>query len=398
MKRFILIHYGEIGLKKANKDYFVKKLCRCIKMRLEQRFRETFFVRHTLGRILVDLPGNFSDKLEGEYVEIVSKIFSIKNFKFVFSGSLKIFKLGEQICDNIPKFVFEGNGRPKNFRLKVKRSMNLPFTSQQAEQELGAFLLNKGINLKVKLKDPEFVVDVEYFNNYGYFSFNTYKGLGGMPSNSQGKLISLISSGIDSPVASYRMMRRGARIIFVHFHGYPYTDKAEMEQTKELVEMLSGYQFDTKLYLVPLGKIQKKIAANLDIPAKIRTVLYRRMMIRIAEKIAKKERAKGLVTGDNFGQVASQTPENMFAIHEASTIPVFQPLIGYDKEEIIEIAEEIGTFEISKLPCKDSCSMFMPKHPELKANVYDLRKIEDLLPHDEWIEDVLSDSEVIVIK
>jgi thiamine biosynthesis protein ThiI len=383
MKRFILIHYGEIGLKKANKDYFVKKLRRALKVRLEKRFRKTFSVLHVLGRFLVSLPERFDEE---KYAEVIEKIFGIKNFMFVYVGEIDLEKLGKQIWRKYDAKRFVD---AETFCVRVKRSMVLPFKSIEAERELGAILIKNGIDKKVKLKDPDLRVDVEFFNNNGYFAFKKYLGRGGLSPNSQGKLVALISAGIDSPVAAYKMMRRGARVIFVHFHGYPYTDKDEMNQVKELVEILSEYQFDTKLYLIPFGKIQKKIATNLDVPAKVRTVLYRRLMLRIAERIAKKEKAKGLITGDNFGQVASQTPENMFAIHEASSIPVFQPLIGYDKEEIIGIARKIGTYEISKLPCKDSCSMFMPRHPELKANVYDLKRYEEGLPVEEWIEKAL---------
>lgn len=388
MKRVLIVHYGEIGLKGANKEYFVKKLRRSMKMRLEQRFRKTFSIKYTLGRLLIALPEKFKEE---EYVDVLRKIFGIKNFKFTYVGSTKIDKLGAQAWENLPKF----ESKPNDFRIKIKRSMNLPYKSAEAEREIGALMLNNGIDMKVKLKNPEFIVDIELFNDIGYFSYNTYKGQAGMPSNSQGKLVSLISSGIDSPVASFQMMRRGARVIFVHFHGYPYTDKDEMHQSKEIVEILSGYQFDTKMYLIPFGEIQKKIAVNSDVPAKIRTVLYRRLMLRIAESIAKKERAKGLITGDNYGQVASQTSENMFAIHEATSIPLFHPLISLDKEDIIKIAEKIGTFDISKLPCKDSCSMFMPKHPELKANIYDLHKIEEHLPIDDWIVSAIEEGEVI---
>lgn len=391
MKRSLIIHYGEIGLKGANQEYFVKKLRRALKMRLEKRFRKTFTIKYTLGRLLVDLPKSFNEE---KYAEILKKIFGIKNFKFVHVGSLKIKKVGEQIWENMPKF----RERPVNFRVKVKRSMKMGKKSFEMERDIGASVIKNGIDMKVKLKNPEFTIDVEFFNNHGYFSYKTYGGQGGMSCNSQGKLVSLISAGIDSPVASFQMMKRGARVIFVHFHGYPYTDKEEMEQTKEIVEILSKYQFDTKLYLIPFGKLQKAIATNLNIPAKPRTVLYRRMMLRIAEAIAKKDRAKGLITGDNFGQVASQTPENMFAIHDASTIPIFQPLIGYDKEDIIQLSEKIGTFPISKLPCKDSCSMFMPKHPELKANIYDMKRYEEILPISDWTEKALKESEIIIFK
>ncbi|MFH1284393.1 MAG: tRNA uracil 4-sulfurtransferase ThiI [Candidatus Peregrinibacteria bacterium] len=396
MKRYIIVHYGEIGLKKSNTDYFVGKLKERIKSVLQKNFRKTFPIRYTLGRLLVDIPDDFdSEKDEKKYADILFKVFGIKNFKFVYAGSVDLDKLGKQVFENMPKEIFDPKTKPASFRVKAKRSMDLPFKSVEAERDIGATLIDKGIDIKVKMKDPELVVDVEFFNDKAYFSFKKYVGAGGLSPSTQGKLICLMSSGIDSPVASYMMMKRGAKVIFVHFHGYPYTGKDEMEQAKEIVGILRGYQPDTKLYLVPFGKIQKSIATNLDVPGKVRTLLYRRMMVRIAEDISRREHAKGIVTGDNFGQVASQTPQNLFAVHAVSSIPLFQPLIGFDKEEIIRISEKIGTFEISKLPCKESCTMFMPKSPELKGNAHDLEEFEKSLPVDEWIRQALAECEIV---
>lgn len=389
MKRCLLVHYGEIGLKLGNKDYFVSRLMRNIKTKFKESFERNFFIEHTLDRFLIPLEDDFD---EDKYISVLNKIFGIKNFSFVFVGSTDIEKLVEEIWTNLPEEICEE--KTKTFRVKVKRSMKMPLNSMEMERKIGALLLERGLDMKVKLKNPDFVVTVEFFNEHGYFAFKKHGGAGGLSSGTQGKLVATISAGIDSPVAAYRMMRRGARIIFVHFHGYPYTDKDEMEQVKELVQILSKYQEGTKLYLVPFGFIQKSISTNLEVPARMRTLLYRRMMLRIAEKICFKERAKGIVTGDNFGQVASQTPENIFAIHDVTTIPLFQPLIGDDKEEIIEIAKKIGTFEISKLPCKESCTMFMPRSPELRANARDLLKYEESLPIDEWMQKAVKESEL----
>jgi len=393
MRRFILLHYGEIGLKKSNMAYFVDKLKKRLKFVLQDEFRLNFSIKHTLGRILISSSDNFVD--EQKYAEVLSSVFGIQNFKFVWEGSLDLDVLISEMWENLPKNIFDFDLKPRTFRVAVKRSMIMPFKSIELEREIGARLLKKGIDIKVKMVDPELVVDVEFFNGHAYFSFRKYKGAGGLSPNSQGRFISLISAGIDSPVASYLMMKRGARVIFTHFHAYPFSDKSELENVKSLVKILSKYQFDTKLYLIPFGKIQKSISTNLEIPSKIRTVLYRRLMIRIAEKIAKNEHAKGLITGDSLGQVASQTPENMFAIHDASTIPMFYPLIGFDKDETISMAEKIGTFKISKLPCTDTCAMFMPEHPEIRANVYDVREYEKLLPVNEWVEEALKSAEII---
>lgn len=398
MKRFILIHYGEIGLKKSNISYFVDKLKKRLRFVLQEEFKINYSIKHTLGRFMVSLPDDFSVEDEAKYIDVLFRVFGIQNFKFVYESSIGLDALTDQMWENLPANVFNPDLKPRTFRVLVKRSMPLPFKSVELEREIGARLLRRGIDVKVKMVDPELIVDLEFFNDHAYFSFKKYKGAGGLSANSQGRFVSLLSSGIDSPVASYLMMRRGARVIFVHFHAYPFSDKSEMENVKSLVNILSGYQFDTKLYLVPFGKMQKSISTNLDVPSKIRTVLYRRLMVRIAERIARNEHAKGLITGDNLGQVASQTPENMFAVHDASTIPMFYPLIGFDKEETVALAEKIGTFKISKLPCTDTCAMFMPEHPELKANIYDVREYEKSLPINEWVEGILKESEVINLK
>lgn len=386
MNQQILIHYGEIGLKGGNKDYFVEKLRNNIVVRLQERLRQTVSVVYSIGRIIVKLPENFEKQI---YIDVLSKIFGIKNFSFVHEGSTDLERLGQEIFE---KLELEG---VETFCVRVKRSMDMDFSSVEAEREVGAILLRKGIEKRVKMKNPDLEINVEFMNQHGYFSFKKYPGQGGFPANSQSRLVSMISAGIDSPVAAFRMMRRGARIIFMHFHGYPHTDKDEMEQVKELVKILSDYQFSTRLLLVPFGKIQKDIAMNLEVPGRLRTILYRRMMLRITEKFALQEGARGIVTGDSFGQVASQTPDNIAAIHEASRIPLFQPLIAYDKEEIVKMAEEIGTYEISKLPCKDTCAMFQPKNPELKAKISEVQDLEKNLPINGWIKEALSEPEVI---
>ncbi len=393
MKRYILVHYGELGLKKSNKPYFVGKLRDAIRKRLQERFKISFRIRHSLSRFFIPIEDDF---IEAEYVDILSKIPGIKNFSFVYEAPVDLERIGKRAWS-----VFEGLdfdtylGSPRNFRVKCKRSMLLPFKSPEAEREIGAQFLKRGLDLPVKLKGAEFIFWVEFVNDHAYFAFKRYQGLAGLPSNSQGKMVALLSSGIDSPVAAFSMMRRGVRVIFVNFHAYPYSDASERDQVRDIFDVLSQYQFSSKLYSVPFADAQRAIATTVEIPAKWRTLLYRRMMLRIAQEIARKEQAKGLITGDSLGQVASQTPENLFAIHDASSIPLFQPLIAMDKEDVIKVAEKIDTYKISKLPCKDSCTMFTPKKPELKGNIFDLRECEKLFDVDYWVEESLSNSEII---
>lgn len=353
---------------------------------LEKAFRQTFVVKHCLKRFLVELPSEFDEKA---YVDAMKTVFGVRNFSFVFGGSIDLEKLASEIRGKMPNFsVYE------NFCVRVKKSQVLQLKSFEVEREIGARLIDLGLKLPVKLKEPDLLINIEFFNDTAYFSFKKYNGEGGLPANTGGKLVSLISGGFDSPVAAYRMMKRGARVIFVHFHAYPYTDMDEINHVKDLVKILSAYQFDTKLYLVPFGEIQKRISKNLRVPAKIRTILYRRLMLKIAEKIAFKEKAKGLVTGDNFGQVASQTSENIFVIDEAASVVVYRPLISFDKDEIIRESVAIGTHEISQLPCKDACTMFAPKVPEIRANLRDILGVERELPVVSWVDEALENVEV----
>lgn len=390
MSRYIIIHYSEIGLKKSNKEYFVKKLIKNIQSKLDKRIDYSHVVRHILSRIVIEIEDNFDQE---QYTKILNKIFAIRNYQFAYSGSLTINELGQEIWDKMPSEIKDADKESNSFKVRIKKSQKMDFRSNDAESQLGAILLKNGLGMSVKMKDSDFTINVEIFNNNCYFSYFKYSGLGGMSSSTGDKAIALISSGIDSPVAAFRMMKRGIRIIFIHFHSYPFTDMSEIENVEKLVDILSDYQMSTTLYLCPFGQIQKEIASNLDIDPKIRVILYRRMMIRIAERIAGKKKAKGIITGDSFAQVASQTAHNLYTIHDASTIPLYQPLISYDKEEIIKIAREIGTFDISKLPCKDTCSMFMPEHPELASNVFDVRRFEELLPIKQWLKDAVDNSE-----
>jgi thiamine biosynthesis protein ThiI len=187
-------------------------------------------------------------------------------------------------------------------------------------------------------------------------------------------VVSLISGGFDSPVAAYRMMQRGCRLIFVHFHGEPYQDKTSQVKVRDLVRNLTRHQYQTRLYLVPFGEIQRQIVASVTRP--LRVVLYRRMMLRIAEAIARQEKAKALVTGESLAQVASQTLDNMAVIQQAATLPILRPLVGMDKQEIIDQARRIGTFETSSIPDQDCCQLFVPKHPATKSTAWEVQEAE----------------------
>jgi tRNA uracil 4-sulfurtransferase len=200
------------------------------------------------------------------------------------------------------------------------------------------------------------------------------EGPGGLPVGTSGKVACLLSGGIDSPVAAFRLMKRGCTAIFIHFHGRPYVSRASEEKVRELAALLTRYQFQSRLYLVAFGDIQRQIVV--DAPSPFRIVLYRRMMIRIAEELARRERCWSLVTGDSLGQVASQTAENLSVVEEAAGLPILRPLIGMDKVEITEQAQRIGSFDTSIEPDQDCCRLFVPPHPSTRTDIDHIKKIE----------------------
>ena len=265
-----------------------------------------------------------------------------------------------------------------SFRVTARRQeKTFPLRSQEIQQRLGAMLAAR-LGAKVDLHHPELTVFIEVL--YGgalYFGFEKIAGIGGLPVGSSGTTVSLLSGGIDSPVASWMLMRRGCRAVFVHFHSYPYVSAASKEKAIALARILDRFQQDSRAYLVPFGDIQKKIV--LTAPAPYRVLLYRRMMVRIAERIAREENARALVTGESVGQVASQTLENIAVVEDAATLPTLRPLAGMHKEEIIARAKTIGTYDISIMPDEDCCALYVPKHPATKARVEELRKAETAL-------------------
>jgi tRNA uracil 4-sulfurtransferase len=264
--------------------------------------------------------------------------------------------------------------RFESFRIETQRGdKTFPMTSPEINRRLGAAVKAKS-GARVDLENAAFTVTVEILPRDAFFGFNKISGPGGLPVGASGRLVVLISGGIDSPVAAYRMMQRGCRLIFVHFHSAPFQDRTSQEKVRQLLSVLTRHQFASRLYLVPFGEIQRQIVAAVARP--LRVVLYRRMMLRIAEAIARKEKAKALVTGESLGQVASQTLDNMAVIQQATRLPILRPLVGMDKQEIIDQARRIGTFETSSIPDQDCCQLFVPKHPATKARFDEVEEDE----------------------
>jgi len=362
----VLVRYHEVALKKGNRPYFVELLKRNL-------------VSSASGLGLAEisvLPGRllmvFDDKVEREELcRRLRAVFGVANFSFVERTAPDLESLKARILDSL-------NGKQfASFRIETKRADKaFPLTSPEINREVGAFVKARS-GARVDLENAELTVAIEILPRAAFFGFDKIAGAGGLPVGASGRVISLISGGIDSPVAAYRMMQRGCRLIFTHFHSSPYLDKTSQEKVRELVRLLTHYQFSSRLYLIPFGEIQRQIVAAVLRP--LRVVLYRRMMMRIAEAVAKKERAGALVTGESLAQVASQTLENLAVIEKAATLPVLRPLVGMDKQEIIDQARRIGTFETSVIPDQDCCQLFVPRHPATKARLADVEEAESRL-------------------
>jgi len=302
----------------------------------------------------------------------LNRTFGIANFSPAWFVTKDIDKLKELIWQETEK------QQPfKTFRIRASRAdKNFPMTSREIEFQIGGYVKEQS-GAEVDLEEADLSCYIEMLSKKALFYFEKKEGPGGLPVTTSGTVLTLLSGGIDSPLAAWYAAKRGAKNVFVHFHSYPQTDKASQENVRDLARELATWQGESILYMVPLLEIQKEIVAQC--PKELRVILYRRMMVRLADKLAQAEDAKALVTGESLGQVASQTLENISAISQATKLPILRPLIGMDKQEIVDKAKEIGTYETSIRPYQDCCSLFVPNHPETKANLQDVEKAEKAL-------------------
>ena len=362
----VLVRYHEVALKKGNRPYFVELLKRNLVSAVKGLGLEE--AKSLPARLLL----RFSAGGNAEEIRRrVEGVFGVANFSFAERVPRDLDALQARVLD-----ALDGK-RFASFRVDARRAdKEFPLTSPEINRRIGAAIKERS-GARVDLKNGELTIAIEILPRDAFFAFDKIAGAGGLPVGASGRVVSLISGGIDSPVAAYRMMQRGCRLIFVHFHGAPYLDGTSQEKVRQLVQILTRRQFTSRLYLVPFGEIQRQIVAAVLRP--LRVVLYRRMMLRIAESIARREKAGALVTGESLAQVASQTLENMTVIEKASRLSILRPLVGMDKQEIIDQARRIGTFETSAIPDQDCCQLFVPKHPATKARLADVEDSESRL-------------------
>ncbi|MBI2578990.1 MAG: tRNA 4-thiouridine(8) synthase ThiI [Candidatus Aenigmarchaeota archaeon] len=366
----ILVHYSEIGTKGNNRPFFENTLVRNIGKALNAKAERLY------GKILVEATHSKENGL------VLQHIPGIAHFSFCRSVEPKL----EEIKDTV--LAVAKKSKAKTFRIDASRSdKKFPYNSLQLNNILGEYVLAH-TKMRVKLNKPGLTVYLEIDPKQAFVYTEKARGIGGLPVGTAGKVVCLLSGGIDSPVAAYSLMKRGCEVVFVHFYNYDEKAKAaKKKKIENLVKELNRFQLKSKLYMVPFLELQTELVKH--VPPRYRILIYRRLMLKIAEEILRREGAKGFVMGDNIGQVASQTLENINAVYEAARYPVFAPLIGMNKQEIIEAAEHIGTYKTSIIPYEDCCTFLVAKHPETKAAVKKIKELESKLDTGEMIKEAL---------
>jgi thiamine biosynthesis protein ThiI len=380
----IVVHYNELALKGRNRPWFVQMLVRNIRTSLGGLGVPA--VRSVMGRIEIELgPAEWS-----AVSERLRSVFGIAYYSYAGSAPTDLDALAAAILRDL------GGRHPSSFRVTARRAdKRYPLTSPQIEYEVGG-RIKDATAWRVDLSRPELTVHVDLLTDHAFYFFGKERGAGGLPTGTGGRVACLLSGGIDSPVAAYRLMRRGCSVLLVHFHSYPILSRASQEKVRELAALLTQYQHRTRLMLVPFGDVQQKVL--LTIAPELRVVMYRRLMMRIAEKLARRWHARALVTGEAIGQVASQTLDNLTTIGQAAKLQVLRPLVGMDKDEITSEARRIGTFPISIIPDQDCCTLFTPKHPATHVTVRQIEEAETSLPIDELVDAAIAATEVEDLK
>lgn len=391
MKNVFLIKYGELAIKGKNRHLFENKLVTNVKRNLKEIGE--FIVTKEQGRIMVEpAEGNITDV--DAVLDKLSRIFGIVGIAYGIKDEEVSFEAVKRLARLQMEQVI--GDEPITFKVDTRRAdKRFPMTSMEVSCELGAYLLDEFKDtVKVDVRRPEVTLMVE-IRNHTYVYVKTYKGAGGMPYGTNGKATLLLSGGIDSPVAGWMIAKRGVEVDAVYFHAPPYTSDRAKQKVVDLAKKVSVYTGSMKLHIVNFTDIQLKIYERC--PHEELTIIMRRIMMYIAEAIAKQNGSMSLITGESIGQVASQTMHSLVVTNDAATMPVFRPLIGFDKEEIVQIAKRIDTFETSIQPFEDCCTIFVAKHPETKPKLEYIKKSEALLDDliGEMIEKAINEVEVI---
>lgn len=386
-QRICLIHYHEIGLKGHNRGTFENRLLKNAEFALKDKPIVT--IRRISGRLLVFIKEGVTYDEATDIARVISRLPGVARVSCGYTCERDI-----DIMNDVAVRALKEFGPFETFKVTARRNhTDFDIDSMSMQQLIGAHLCRNFPDKKVKMKGQDATVHVEVIQSASYVYAFTMPGIGGLPVGSSGKVMCLLSSGIDSPVALWRMARRGAVCMAVHFSGRPQTSSASEYLVDDIAHVLEQSGCIARVFVVPFGDYQRQIAAT--VPPELRIIMYRRLMFRVAEELAKQNRCKAIVTGESLGQVASQTIENITVTNAViKDLPVFRPLIGTDKQEIIEQAEELGTFDISSTDAPDCCTLFMPRSPETHAKLDRVEDVEQALPIEAWLPDIVASAEV----
>ncbi len=380
MKEILLCKYGEIVLKGANRRYFEDTLCKTLRFRAKHY--GSFTITRSQSTLVIEPNDEFAD-IDGMF-ESASKVFGIVGISRCAVCEKDMAAIEATVKEYIPSFL-EGK---RTFKVEAKRSdKRFPLDSMQICAEVGGYVLESVPRIRVDVHNPEIIVHVEIREFGAYIHAGQFKGAGGMPVGSNGKALLLLSGGIDSPVAGYMIAKRGVQIDAVHFESFPYTSELAREKVLELAREVAQYAGSFNVHVVSLTHIQEELVKTCE--EDYFTLLLRRYMMAIADRLAHKLGCGGLITGESLGQVASQTMQAIGVTDPVATLPVFRPCIGMDKDEIVQIARKIGTFETSIQPYEDCCTVFTPKHPRTRPELAKVLAEEQKLDFEALVQEAL---------
>lgn len=391
MYNIAIVKYGEIGVKGKNRYIFENKLIKNVKNMLAHIGK--FNVYKEYGRIYVDL-GEYAEDYE-EVLEEIKKVFGVVGVCPGIRAEKDYDKLKQLALQLLEEKIEAGS---ESFKVTSRRGdKSLELTSQEMSKDIAGFLVyNVKDRIKVDVRNPETTIHCEYRQNHVMVYSDTVPGYGGLPVGTNGRAMSLLSGGIDSPVASWMVAKRGVEIEAIHFHSYPFTSEKSQEKVRDLAQILAKYCGKVRLHKVNILEIQKAIGVSCK--EEEMTIISRRFMMKIAQKVGEMRFCDALVTGESIGQVASQTIQGLTCTNASVSLPVFRPLIAMDKSEIIKIAQKIGTFETSVIPEEDCCTVFSPKSPVTKPKLDRIEKSESSLDVEKLIQDAIDNMEVEVFE
>ncbi len=384
MEKMILIKYGELTTKKGNRNFFVKTL----KNNLEAKIKKyDAIITMDLARMYI----TYDSLVEKEIIEAINTTFGIHSYHMIYTCESTKEAISKLLIETVSKVDF------KTFKVKVKRSdKSFSETSEELAPYFGGIVLKNKSNIKVDVHNPEVLINIEILKEKTLLYYNAFKGLGGYPIGTQPKGLLMLSGGIDSPVAGYLAMKRGIKIEAVYFEAIPHTSLEAREKVLTLAKKLAKYQTEVKVHIVPFTKIQEEIYKNVKEEYVI--TIMRRMMYRIMEMLAKRNRSYAIINGESIGQVASQTLHSMHVINNVTNYPVIRPVACFDKLEIIDIAKKIDTYETSILPYEDCCTVFVPKHPVINPSLDECIKQEEKIDYQEILMDTVKNTFTLKIK